>query len=167
LRRRFATDRFVWKHNSMRAPLRGRTQSTRDVLQPFVLQHDRDRPGHLCQNHHGRLRMVLERPVFIEISPARSVAVKLLPAPCRGVVPKPGTHMHNCTNVPSPVTNQAYPFFTMSETLPYGSICVLCFTEFLICRSALVPIAVRSSRTEKGSQPNHTFGRYRPRGAAE
>ena len=38
-----------------------------------------DRNGHLF----------LERPVFIEISPARSVAVKRLPAPCRGVVQSP------------------------------------------------------------------------------
>ena len=51
----------------------------------------------------------LERPVFIEINPARSVAVKLLPAPCRGVAPS-ARH----TNASSMVTNQAYPFFTMS-----------------------------------------------------
>ena len=80
-----------------------------------------DRNGHLF----------LERPVFIEISPARSVAVKRLPAPCRGVVPKPGTDMHDCTNVPSPVTNQAYPFFTMSETTSYAEVCVFFVHECL------------------------------------
>ena len=35
---------------------------------------------------------LLERPVFIEIYLARSVAVKLLPAPCRGVVTKSSAH---------------------------------------------------------------------------
>ena len=74
------------------------------VLQPFVMESFAIE----MDNYF------LERPVFIKINPARSDAVKLLPAPCRGVESKAQQRMHDCTIAMSPATNQAYPFFTMS-----------------------------------------------------
>ena len=53
------------------------------IHQPFVLM-----------SHTMKIGIVfLERPIFIEIDPARSDAVKLLPSPCRGVTYRASTRM--------------------------------------------------------------------------
>ena len=87
---RFRSSSTTFRDGSLRVG----AQSIHVFLQPFVLKKfaiERD-------------IYFLERPVFIEIHQARSVAVKLLPSPCRGV-----THQIPRTNAQAWLSTRHIP----------------------------------------------------------
>ena len=74
----------------------------------------------------------LERPVFIKINPARSVAVKLLPAPCRGVSSKALREDARLHQRSEPGSQPGVIPSSRCRRHPFRGMRVLCFMDFLV-----------------------------------